>query len=168
MDLQSASLPHRNFGYRPPRTLAEGIRQTTLRIVVRWRILVVTRILIVDDSAFVRQRLHDLLQRHPGWVVCGEAVDGLDAVEKTRELIPDLIVLDFQMPGMDGLRAAREIAKLVPTVPILMFSMHMSRQLVEEARNAGCRGAVAKSDVGHVIEGLEALLRHESFFASSN
>jgi DNA-binding NarL/FixJ family response regulator len=69
---------------------------------------------------------------------------------------------------MDGMQAAREIGKLVPHVPILMFTMHLSRQLVEEARNVGIRGAVAKSDVRHVIEGVEALLRHESFFYSSN
>jgi len=129
---------------------------------------VITRILIVDDSTIIRQQLRHLLQQHPGWMVCGEAVDGEDAVKKARELLPDLIVLDFLMFGMDGLRASREIAKLVPAVPILMFSMQMSRQLAEEARNAGCCGAVAKSDVGHMIEGLEALLRHESFFSSGN
>lgn len=127
-----------------------------------------TRILIVDDSAWVRQQLSELLQQHPGWIICGEAADGEDAVEKARALIPDVIVLDFLMPGMDGLQAARQIAKLVPGVPILMFSVQMSQQLAEEARNAGCRGAIAKTDVGHLIEGLEALLRRESFFTSSN
>jgi DNA-binding NarL/FixJ family response regulator len=127
-----------------------------------------TRILIVDDSPLVRQRLRDLLETHPGWNVCGEAVNGQDAVNQAAELNPNLIVLDFLMPGMDGMQAAREIGKLVPHVPILMFTMHLSRQLVEEARNVGIRGAVAKSDVRHVIEGVEALLRHESFFYSCN
>jgi DNA-binding NarL/FixJ family response regulator len=123
-----------------------------------------THILIVDDSPLVRQRLGDLLQQHPYWEICGEAVDGPDAVEKAQTLRPDLIVLDFMMPGMNGLQAAREIGKLIPGVPILMFSMHVSRQFVEEARDAGCRGAVAKSDVGHVIEGVEALLHNEAYF----
>lgn len=68
------------------------------------------------------------------------------------------------MPGMNGLQTAREIGKLIPGVPILMFSMHVSPQLVEEARNAGCRGAVAKSDVDHVIEGVEALLHNQAYF----
>ena len=80
----------------------------------------------------------------------------------------DLLFLDIFMPGMDGLQAAREIAKRVPHVPILMFTMHMSRELVQEARNAGVQGAVAKSDVTHLIPGLEALLRHEQFFTSPN
>ncbi|HEY7097903.1 MAG TPA: response regulator [Terriglobales bacterium] len=126
------------------------------------------RILIVDDSLLVRQRLRDLLQQHADWKVCGEAVNGRDAVDKARELNPDVIVLDFLMPGMDGLQAAREIGKVVPSIPILMFTMHMSRQLVHEAQKAGIQGAVAKSDVIRVIEGLEALLRHEQFFKSVN
>jgi len=126
------------------------------------------RILIVDDSSLVRERLRDLLQQHPNWNVCGEAANGRDAIERVQELNPDVIVLDFLMPGMDGLQAAREIGKVVPSTPILMFTMHMSRQLMQEARKVGIQGAVAKSDVTRVIEGLEALLRHEQFFGSVN
>lgn len=127
-----------------------------------------TRILIVDDSALVRDRLRDMLQQHPHWQVCGEASDGQEALQKVKNLSPDLIVLDFLMPGMDGLQAARELGKLVPDVPILMFSMHLSSQLIAEARNAGVRGAVPKSDVHHLVEGLEALLRNEPYFTSTN
>jgi len=123
--------------------------------------------LIVDDSPLVRQRLRDLLQQHPHWRVCGEAANGQDAIARAAELSPDIIVLDFLMPGMNGMQAAREIGKMIPDVPILMFTTHLSRQLVEEARNVGIRGAVAKSDARQVIDGLEALLRHESFFYSS-
>jgi DNA-binding NarL/FixJ family response regulator len=129
--------------------------------------LVETRILIVDDSPLVRQRLRDLLHQHPHWEVCGEAANGQDAITRARELSPDIIVLDFLMPGMNGMQAASEIGKLIPDVPILMFTTHLSRQLVEEARNVGIRGAVAKSDARHVVDGLEALLRHESFFYST-
>lgn len=126
------------------------------------------RILIVDDSPLVRHRLRALLQQHAGWEICGEAVDGRDAVAKAQLLRPDLIVLDFLMPEVDGLQAARQIGKLVPRVPILMFSMHLSKQLMEEAKNVGVRGAVAKTDTRHLIEGVEALLRHESFFEPTN
>ena len=127
-----------------------------------------TRILIVDDSPLVRQRLRDLLQQHPHWRVCGEAANGQDAIARAAELSPDIIVLDFLMPGMNGMQAAREIGKMIPDVPILMFTTQLSRQLVEEARNVGIRGAVAKSDARYVVDGLEALLRHESYFYSSN
>ena len=63
-----------------------------------------TRILIVDDSPLVRQRLRDLLQQHPDWRVCGEAANGQDAITRARELTPDVIVLDFLMPGMNDIQ----------------------------------------------------------------
>ncbi|HZQ68296.1 MAG TPA: response regulator transcription factor [Terriglobales bacterium] len=123
-----------------------------------------TRILIVDDSPLVRQRLRDLLQKHVDWIVCGEAANGVDALKKVQELHPGLIVMDFLMPGMNGVQAAREISKLVPDIPIFMLTMHMSHQLEEEARRAGIQGALAKTQVSRVVEGLEAVLRHESYF----
>lgn len=126
--------------------------------------MVETRILIVDDSPLVRQRLRDLLQQHVNWQVCGEAANGLDALKKVQELQPDLIVMDFLMPGMNGVQAAREISKMLPDIPIFMLTMHMSRQLEEEARRAGIQGALAKTQVARITEGLEAVLRHESFF----
>ena len=124
-----------------------------------------TRILIVDDSALVRDRLREMLQQHPHWKVCGEAADGREAVEKVKYVAPDLIVLDFLMPVMNGLQAARELGKIVPQVPILMFSMHLSRQLIDEARNVGVRGAVPKSDAKRLVEGAEAVLRNEPYFS---
>ena len=87
-------------------------------------------------------------------------------MKKVKELRPDLIVMDFLMPGMNGVQAAKEISKLVPDVPIFMLTMHMSRQLEDEARRAGIQGAIAKTQVSQVIEGLEAVLRHEPFFRS--
>jgi DNA-binding NarL/FixJ family response regulator len=125
------------------------------------------RILIVDDSPMVRKRLAMLLQQHDDWQVCGEAVNGFEAVRKAEQLDPDLIVMDFLMPGMNGLQAAREIGQKIPSIPILMFTMHMSNQLVQEAKNAGVKGAVAKTDVGGMIEGVESLLRHKPYFGSS-
>src|SRR5204863_9771162 len=100
----------------------------------------------------------------PHWEVRGEAADGVDAVDKAQALRPNLILLDFMMAGMNGLPGAREIGKLIPGVPILMFSMHVSPQLVAEARGAGCRGAVSKTVVDHVIEGVEALLHNQAYF----
>lgn len=125
-----------------------------------------TRILIVDDSPLVRKRLRDLLQRHLDWEVCGEFGDDVDVVQKAKELSPDIIVLDLFMPGTDGLQTARRIGRMLPDIPILMFTMHSSRQLLAEAKNAGIRGVVSKSDSAHVVEGLEALLRNETYFAA--
>jgi DNA-binding NarL/FixJ family response regulator len=123
-----------------------------------------SRILIVDDHDAVRRGLRRMLEESPEWQVVGEAVDGRDAVEKTKELNPDLIVMDFLMPNMNGLEAAREITKLPHHPPILMLTMYMSRQLVEEARKAGVRGAIHKSQTSKVVTGLQALLRRETFF----
>ena len=88
------------------------------------------------------------------------------AVNKARELNPDVIVLDFAMPEMNGLQSAWEIARLSPSTPILLFSMFLSNQLVEVAqKNAGIRGAVSKADViRDLVQGVEALLRRETFF----
>ncbi len=127
-----------------------------------------TRILIVDDSSLVRTRLRQMLQQHPHWRVCGEASDGRDALDKVKASAPDLIVLDFRMPGMDGLETARRLGQLVPRVPILLFSMHISPQLIDEARHAGIRGMVSKSDPRRLVEGVEAVLRNEPYFAFAN
>lgn len=105
-----------------------------------------------------------MLRQHAGSKVCGEAANGRDALEKVKQCNPDLIVLDFLIPGTDGLQPTRELAKLVPDVPILMFTMHLSHQLVEAARNAGIRGAVPKSDARRLVEGVEAVLRNERYF----
>jgi DNA-binding NarL/FixJ family response regulator len=127
-----------------------------------------TRILVVDDNWVVRQQLRKLLELHRDWEVCGEAVDGRDAIEKTRALQPDLVLLDFAMPVMNGLQSAQEIARQFPATPILLFTMFLSNQLVNEARHSGIRGAVAKADVVRdLVPGIEALLRDETFFPST-
>ncbi|HZQ25897.1 MAG TPA: response regulator transcription factor [Terriglobales bacterium] len=122
---------------------------------------------MVDDNWVVRQQLRKLLELHRDWEVCGEAVDGRDAIEKTRVLQPDLVLLDFAMPVMNGLQSAQEIARQFPDTPMLLFTMFLSNQLVDEARHSGIRGAVAKADVVRdLVPGIEAVLRDETFFPS--
>ena len=122
------------------------------------------RILIADDNPHVRHGLRALVEHHPQWQVCGEAVDGRDAVLKAKELAPDLVVLDFLMPGLNGLEAAREIHKSVPSVRLLMCTMYLSPQLTEVAKNSGVQGAVPKTGIGHLTRGIEAVLRNETYF----
>jgi DNA-binding NarL/FixJ family response regulator len=124
-----------------------------------------TRILVVDDSSVVREQIRKLLEMRPDWQVCGEAVDGEEAVAKTAELRPDLIILDFAMPGMNGLQSARKIGKSFPQIPILLFTMFLSSELIEDARNCGIRGAVSKTEVVRDLgPGIEAVLREETYF----
>jgi DNA-binding NarL/FixJ family response regulator len=122
------------------------------------------RILVVDDNAAVRRYLRGVLEQHDCWRVCDEAQNGQEAVDRFRQIQPDVIVLDFQMPEMNGLEAARIISRLSPETPMLMVTLYLSRQLAEEARKAGIRGTCAKTDMGLVVTAVGALLRRETFF----
>lgn len=109
-----------------------------------------------------------VLQDVTDWEICGEAIDGLDAIAKTRELDPDVIILDLAMPRMNGLETAREIRKLAPQIPILMFTTFLTPQVIEDARRVGIRGTVEKVYAGHsLVGGIRALLRKETFFPCS-
>lgn len=125
------------------------------------------RILIVDDSESIRRQLRRLVERNPDWTVCGEAVDGREAILKTLSSCPDVILLDYRLPVLNGLQAAREISRLVPAVRILLCSMHCSSDLFMAAREAGIHGAVSKCDGRQVVSAIGALLRHETFFCDS-
>src|ERR1700746_4143114 len=113
--------------------------------------------IIADDSAPVRRSLRSGIEQNSGWEICGEAENGKVAVEKVKELHPDIVILDFQMPIMNGLEAARQITKIAPNTVLLMFTMHKSEQLAQAAKAAGIRDVVSKSD--SVTEHLVASLR---------
>jgi len=121
------------------------------------------RILVADDSEVVRRGLEDLLRQHAGWEVCGEAVDGREAVQKVEQLVPDVVVLDFSMPGMNGIEAARQILQVRPSTRIVLCSMYLDRQLASLAETAGIRSLLSKSNVSRIIKGVEAALRGETF-----
>ena len=123
-----------------------------------------TRILIADDSRVVRHSLHGLLEQQHDWTVCADAVDGADAVAKAQQFDPDVIVLDFFMPVMTGMEAAQILKKVLPSIPILIVTLEITAQLVEQAKSAGIRGAVQKSNTSEMLRGIEALLRQETFF----
>jgi DNA-binding NarL/FixJ family response regulator len=128
-----------------------------------------TRILIADDDPTIRMLLRRLVERQTDWQVCGDASNGAEAIEKVEQLEPDVLVMDLSMPVMSGLQAAPEIAKAHPQLPMLLISVQeVSRQLAWEARNAGYMGAVTKSSGNEVLRGIEALLRHETFFYSDD
>jgi len=122
------------------------------------------RILVADDSPAIRRCLRGLLDHHDDWRVCDEASNGKEAVEHFKRDKPDLIVLDFQMPEMNGLEAARHIVGLSPKTPILMVTIHLSKQLSDEARKVGIQGACSKGDTSCVVDAVGALLRHETYF----
>jgi DNA-binding NarL/FixJ family response regulator len=102
------------------------------------------RILIADDAPIVRSGMKRLLETHQGWTVCGEAVDGEDAIEKARALSPDVILLDISMPRLDGLHAAEQISKTLPAAKIYIVTQHHSLEMARYAADAGARGFIAK------------------------
>jgi len=110
-----------------------------------------TRILIADGSDVVRKLLKLLIESRAGWTVCGEAIDGEEALRKSRELKPDLIVLDLAMSGLNGLLAAREISKVLPSVPILLHTVNNIPAVVTEAKKFGIRRVIGKGGDGDVL-----------------
>jgi DNA-binding NarL/FixJ family response regulator len=125
------------------------------------------RILIADDHEIVRQGIKVLIEKHPGWEVSGEARDGREAVERTKALKPDLVLLDVGMPTLNGLDAARQILATCPLTRVLVLTMHDSEQVVRDALAVGARGFLLKSDAGRdLVSAVEALQRHGTFFTS--
>jgi DNA-binding NarL/FixJ family response regulator len=110
-------------------------------------------ILIVDDSSAVRNAVRSFLEES-GFEVCGEAVDGLDAIQKAKHLNPDLIILDFAMPRMNGIEAAMILKQMLPETRILLLTSHSAAMQD--------RGALLK-DIDAVVPkdgGLSVLLRY--------
>jgi DNA-binding NarL/FixJ family response regulator len=103
------------------------------------------RIMVVDDNPAIRRALKSILEYNDGWVVCGEAVDGREGIEKARQLHPDLIVLDVSMPVMNGLDAARVLHQIMPKVPLILCSLHTDEVLRKEAIHAGVDAVISKA-----------------------
>jgi DNA-binding NarL/FixJ family response regulator len=118
-------------------------------------------ILIVDDSPEIRKLLRAYFDRETDFQICGEAVDGLDAIEKASELNPDLIILDESMPRMNGLHAARVLHSVDADVPIILFTLHADAISATEASNAGVALVVSKMRGMSVLaEQVGSLLRY--------
>jgi two-component system, NarL family, sensor kinase len=123
------------------------------------------RILIADDHEVMRRGVRGLLESQDEWAVCGEAFEGKEAVVKSRELRPDLIIMDINMPGLTGIAAAQQIRRENPSAKILFFSVHESAQTVREVVNAGAQGYVAKSRAGHdLVDAVRNVLDGGTFF----
>jgi len=118
------------------------------------------RILIVDDHEIFRRGLRSLLESRADWEVCGEATDGEDAVEKAKQMQPDVIVLDITMPRLNGLDATALLRKKVPEAKIVILSQHQPALMKQVALSAGAGAYVTKSEVSRelmaAIDGLLA------------
>src|ERR1700691_6556511 len=123
------------------------------------------RILIADDHEVVRRGLSALLQSHDGWEVCGDAKDGREAVEKAKELKPDVVILDVGMPNLNGLAATRQLLQQNPQQKVIVLTITDSDQVIREALDARARGFFLKSDAARdLVSAVEALQRNRMFF----
>ncbi len=117
------------------------------------------RILIADDHDVLRRGIRTMLETDPELEVCGDAVDGKEALEKTLAQAPDLIILDINMPVMNGLDVLRQIVRHRPQTKILAFSVHDSKQIVEEILAAGAHSYLSKATAGqHLVHEVRLLL----------
>ena len=120
--------------------------------------IVANRILIVDDAAFMRMMIKDILTKN-GFEVVGEAADGIQAVEKYKEVNPDLVTMDITMPEMDGITSLKEIKKIDPGAKIIMCSAMGQQAMVIDAIQAGAKDFIVKPfQADRVLEAIKKTL----------
>lgn len=119
--------------------------------------MVPKRVFIVDDSKVVRQLVRSYVESRLDFVVCSEAVDGRDAVDRVGEVAPDLIILDFCMPRLNGIEAAAILHGRLPRVPIILYTLHKDVVSEKNTRAAGIHSVVSKMDSVEVL--LDEILK---------
>lgn len=125
------------------------------------------KLLLADDHEIVRQGLRSMLEAQRECQIVGEAADGRQAVAMTKELNPDVVILDIGMPSLNGLEATRQILKMRPQTKVLILTMHESDSVIREVLDAGARGYILKTDAGRdLVSAVESLRRNKTFFTS--
>ena len=118
-------------------------------------------ILLVDDSAIVRHGVRQVFEAH-GYLICGEAENGQEAIEQAEKLHPDLIILDLSMPVLNGLEAARILSQTMPRVPLILFSNYAEMFREEDARSAGISAVVSKDKPASILVSTAHSLLHKA------
>jgi len=124
------------------------------------------KILIADDHGIVREGLKSLINKQSDMEVVGEAEDGRVAVQLTKEVCPDIVVMDISMPNLNGVEAVREILQYRPDIKIIILSMYTDRHIVKESLEAGASGYVLKSYLfDELLKALEAIKANECYLS---
>jgi CheY-like chemotaxis protein len=125
--------------------------------------VIMKRILVVDDNAPIRGLMREFIESRPGFEICGEATDGLEGVEKGRELKPDLIVMDFLMPRLNGLQAAVILHEIAPDTPIILFTFYKNTIPGDLAEAVGVAAILSKTDqLATLADEVQRLTAHDS------
>jgi DNA-binding NarL/FixJ family response regulator len=109
------------------------------------------QILLVDDNPVVRQIVRQILEKESELKICGEAEDGMEALEKAKSLQPDVVILDLSMPRMNGLEAAPQIRNLLPDACLILFTLYGNREIEQAAKQAGIDAFISKADRGEAL-----------------
>ena len=126
------------------------------------------KILLVDDHPVVRKGLHSCLANRDNLKIVGEAADGAESILKAKELLPDIVLMDINMPGMDGLAVTETLRKEAPQIKVLVLSMHSTRDYVLRIIKAGARGYVLKdAPTEELLRAIEAVNAGDAFFSPS-
>ncbi len=127
-----------------------------------------TKVLIAEDHTIVRQGLSALINRQPDMAVVGEAGDGKEAVEKTKELCPDVVLMDIAMKHMNGLEATARIKKIAPEVKVLVLTMYENEEYIFQILRAGASGYLLKeAAMNDLISAIKAVKKGESYLSPS-
>jgi DNA-binding NarL/FixJ family response regulator len=126
------------------------------------------RILVVDDSAALRDAVRRLLEQFDLIEICGEASNGYEAIEKTAKLQPDVVVMDIGMPAMDGLEATRRLQRLKSTAEVLMFTEHNSEHARDACLEAGARGYLTKAKAGDLANAIQTVAQHATYAGATS
>jgi DNA-binding NarL/FixJ family response regulator len=125
----------------------------------------VTKIMIVDDHEVVRAGVRRILEARSRWQVVAEAAEAQDAMVKALALKPDIVIVDYSMPGRSGVDLTRELHVQLPSTEVLVYTMHDSESLVLDVLRAGARGYLLKSDTAQFLEAaIDSLSLHRPFF----
>jgi len=124
------------------------------------------RIILADDHKIMREGLRALLAKHPDVEVVAEAGDGRGVVELSRELNPDVVVIDIAMPDLNGIDATRQIVKQSPGVKVIALSMHSDRKFVKEMLSAGASGYLLKDAAFEELDtALHTVMNNQTYLS---
>jgi DNA-binding NarL/FixJ family response regulator len=113
------------------------------------------RVLIVDDNIYVRDLIHTFLKHAPEIEICGEAINGVEAIEVAKQLKPDVVLLDLAMPNMNGVQTAAILKKTIPGVTIIMFTMYSENIPKSAISSMGVDLVLSKTDgIAHLVESI--------------
>lgn len=126
------------------------------------------KVLLVEDHTIVRKGLRSLLDSETEIEVVGEAENGQEAIQKTLQLVPNVVIMDITMPVLNGLEATRQIKKLLPAVKVVVLSVHSTEEHVFQILQAGASGYVVKQGAVHeLLQAIQTAHRGDTFLSPS-